>query len=123
MKHVYPIVTTPNLRECSRFYQRAFGATLLFEQDWYVHVSVYGWEIGFLQPNVPSRLPVFQHTTPSRGLCLALEVENVQSLHDELIRKGIELLGPLQRYPNGERSFSVMDPAGIVINVVEREPR
>lgn len=123
MTHIYPIITTPNLRDCSRFYVDAFGAQRLFEQDWYVHLSVNGWEIGFLQPNCPNRLPVFQHTALSRGLCLALEVEDVQCLHDDLLRKGIELLGPLQTYPSGERAFSVMDPAGVVINVVQRDPR
>jgi len=120
MRHLYPIITTPNLADCSRFYVDVLGARVLFQQDWYVHLSVSGWEIGFLQPNHPQRLPVFQHTALSRGLCLALEVDDVRALHDELVAKGIELLGALRRYPSGDLSFSVMDPSGIVINIVER---
>lgn len=120
MKQLYPIITTPHLAECCEFYQRALGARVLFRQHWYAHLSVSGWEIGFLQPNHPERLPVFQHTSPSRGLCLAVEVEDVRRLHDELLTKGIEPLGGLRRYPNGDLSFSIMDPAGTVLNVVER---
>lgn len=120
MTHLYPIITTPNLGECREFYRRAFGARVLFEQDWYVHLSVDGWEIGFLHPNHPKRLPVFQHTSLTRGVCVALEVDDVQALHDELLARGIELLGKLGEHPGGERAFSLMDPAGIVLNVVER---
>lgn len=121
MKHVYPIVTTPALAECRDFYIKALNAKVLFQQDWYVHLAVDGWEIGFLRPNHPMRLPVFQHSTMTRGLCLAIEVENVQQTHDEMIARGIELLGPLRSFPSGEQSFSVMDPAGLVLNVVERD--
>jgi catechol 2,3-dioxygenase-like lactoylglutathione lyase family enzyme len=120
MKHLYPIITTPMLREARDFYVKVLNARVLFQQDWYVHLSVAGWEIGFLRPNHPMRLPVFQHATLSRGLCLALEVDSVKEMYDELVAKGIELLGPLQRSHGVELSFSLMDPAGIVINVVER---
>lgn len=122
MKHLYPIITTPNLRECRDFYVRALGARVLFQQDWYVHLSIAGWEIGFLRPNHPHRLPVFQHATLSRGLCLALEVDDVKKIHDDFQKKGIELFGEVQSFPGGETSFSVMDPAGIVLNIVERHP-
>lgn len=120
MKHLYPIITTPHLAECCDFYQRALGARVLFRQNWYAHLAVDGWEIGFLLPNQAERLPVFQHSAPSRGLCLALEVDDVRQLHDELLGKGIELLGAPRQYGNGDWSFSVMDPAGTVLNVVQR---
>lgn len=121
MKHVYPIVMTQALKECREFYVKALDATVLFQQDWYVHLAVDGWEIGFLRPNHPMRLPVFQHTTVTRGLCLAIEVHDVQQVHDDMLAKGIELFGPLRTFPSGEKSFSVMDPAGLVLNVVERD--
>jgi uncharacterized glyoxalase superfamily protein PhnB len=120
MRHLYPIITTPMLREARDFYVRVLNARVLFQQDWYVHLSLSGWEIGFLRPNHPGKLPVFQQATATRGLCLALEVDNVQEMYDELLHKGVESLGPLQRSMGGEPSFSVMDPAGVVLNVVER---
>ena len=72
MRHLYPIITTPDLAQCRKFYVEAFGARVLFQEDWYVHLSIAGWEIGFLHPSHPTRLPVFQHTAPTRGVCIAL---------------------------------------------------
>ena len=120
MKHLYPIITTPMLYEARDFYVRVLEARVLFQQDWYVHLSIAGWEIGFLRPNHPQRLPVFQHATLSRGLCLALEVDDVREIHRDMLAKGIELLVPLNESHGGELAVSVMDPAGVVLNVVER---
>ena len=120
--HLYPIITTPMLKECRDFYVQTLKARVLFQQDWYVHLSIGGWEIGFLRPNHPKRLPVFQHAALSRGLCLALEVDDVRKIHDDFIAKGIELFGQLESFPSGESSFAVMDPAGTVLNIVERHP-
>jgi len=121
MKHLYPIITTVLVRECRDFYVKALDARVLFETEWYVHLSVDGWEIGFLRPNPPVRLPVFLHATLSRGLCLAVEVEDVRKLCDQLQAKGIQLLGQLERFPSGELAFSAVDPAGVVLNIVERQ--
>ena len=120
MRTWYPIVTTTALRECADFYQRAFDARIAFRSDWYLHVSLSGWEIGFLRPNPPARLPVFQHTTHTRGLCLAVEVADVPAACAELQRRGISLLGTLTQYAGGEHGFALVDPAGTVLNVVER---
>ena len=122
MKHLYPIVATPALKECREFYVSLLKARVLFQKEWYLHLSIYGWEIGFLHPMHPTRLPMFRHATLSRGLCLALEVEDVAALHQEFLSKGIETLGVLKQFPGGEQGFSVLDPAGIVLNVVERHP-
>ncbi len=118
--HLQPIVTTAALLECAEFYRHAFDARILFRADWYVHVSLDGWEIGFLKPHHPAPLPVFQHTTPTRGLCLAMEVNDVRAMHEQLLARKVPPLGPLRQFATGELSFSVMDPAGVVINIVER---
>lgn len=120
MKHLYPIITTPLVRDCRDFYVIALDARVLFESDWYVHLSVDGWEIGFLKPNPPVRMPVFLHASPSRGLCLALEVEDVRKLYEQFGAKDMDVLAPLEEFPSGELAFSVMDPSGVVLNIVER---
>lgn len=105
---------------CRDFYVNALRARVLFEKNWYVHLAIGTFEIGFLHPDPPVRPPVFQHARLSRGLCFALEVGNVQVLHREFVDKGIQILAPLKQHHTGEYAFSVMDPAGIVLNVVER---
>ena len=120
MKHLYPIIATPALKECRDFYVKLLSARVLFQKDWYLHLSIDGWEIGFLHPMQPTRLPMFRHATLSRGLCLALEVKDVAATYHEFHDKGIEILGRLESFPGGEKGFSVLDPAGIVLNIVER---
>jgi uncharacterized glyoxalase superfamily protein PhnB len=117
--NLYPIVTTPEPGACREFYRKALDAKVLFETEWYVHLAIGGWELGFLKPNPPQRLPVFQHARPSHGLTLAIEVPDVAAVFQQLAARGIEALGKPEKFPNGEIAFSVMDPAGVVLNFVE----
>lgn len=120
--NLYPIVTTLVPAECRDFYRKALDARVIFETDWYVHLAIGNWELGFLKPNPPQRLPVFQHTRPSHGLTLAIEVPDVQAMFKQFNERGIEALGKPEEFPNGEWAFSVMDPAGVVLNFVEHRP-
>ena len=117
--NLYPIVTTLAPMECRDFYKKAFDARIIFETDWYVHLGIGSWEIGFLKPNPPQRLPVFQHTRPSHGLTLAIEVPDVKAFYLQMTRRKIQTLGKPEKFANGELSFSVMDPAGVILNFVE----
>ncbi|MFT4045774.1 MAG: hypothetical protein QM661_03670 [Solimonas sp.] len=122
MRNVYAIVTTPEIAACCDFYRRALDARIVFRADWYAHVSFRGWEIGFLMPHQQTRLPVFQHTTTTRGLCIAIETEDVLADYAALIARGLPPLGPMRAFANGERSFALVDPAGTVVNFVEHRP-
>jgi catechol 2,3-dioxygenase-like lactoylglutathione lyase family enzyme len=120
--NLYPIVTTPEPGQCRDFYVRAFDARVLFDKDWFVHLAIDQWELGFLKPDPPVPMPMFRHASPSRGLCLAVEVERAGELLARLRERGIEPLGRPQQSPSGEIAFSVMDPAGVILNVVELGP-
>ena len=118
--NLYPIITTLVPGECRDFYRKAFDAVVEFETDWYVHLAIGNWELGFLKPDPPQRLPVFQHARPSHGLTLAIEVPDVRAMHEQLGKLGVDTLGRPEQFPNGELAFSVMDPAGVVLNFVEQ---
>lgn len=118
----YPIVTTLEPSDCRDFYVRAFDARVLFDRPWFVHLAIGQWEFGFLRPDPPIPLPMFQHATLTRGLCIALEVEDAGAFYEKLCKRGIETLGKPQRSSTGETTFSVMDPAGVIINVMEIKP-
>lgn len=115
----YPIITTLEPIACRDFYQKALDARVLFETDWYVHLKLGNGEIGFLKPNPPQRLPVFQHARLSAGLTLAMEVPDVKAVYLQMTRRKIQTLGKPEKFANGELSFSVLDPAGVVLNFVE----
>ena len=115
----YPIVTTLVPGECRDFYKKALDARVLFETEWYVHLAIGEREIGFLMPNPPRRLPVFRHARPSSGLTLAFEVPDVSAVYRQFQRWQIETLGKPEESETGEMSFSVLDPAGVILNFVE----
>jgi catechol 2,3-dioxygenase-like lactoylglutathione lyase family enzyme len=115
----YPIVTTLVPMECRDFYKKALDARILFETEWYVHLAIGERELGFLKPNPPQRLPVFRHARPSSGLTLAFEVPDVGAVYRQFTRWQIETLGKPDESATGELAFSVMDPAGVILNFVE----
>lgn len=117
--NLYPLVTTLEPIDCRDFYVKAFDARVLFDRPWFVHLAIGQWELGFLRPDPPIPLPVFQHAQPTRGLCFAIEVPDAGKLHEKLRQRGIETLGKPQQSSTGEITFSVMDPAGVILNVVE----
>jgi catechol 2,3-dioxygenase-like lactoylglutathione lyase family enzyme len=115
----YPIITTLVPSECRDFYQHALDARVVFESEWYVHLAIGDRELGFLKPNPPRRLPVFRHARPSSGLTLAFEVPDVSAVYRQFQRWEIETLGKPEESETGEMAFSVMDPAGVILNFVE----
>ena len=48
---------------------------------------------------------------------ISVEVEDVDSLHADAVRRGLEIVYPLTDEPWGIRRFFVKDPDGTVINV------
>ena len=115
----YPIVTTLVPGACRDFYKQALDARVVFETEWYVHLAIGDREIGFLAPNPPRRLPVFRHARPSSGLTLAFEVPDVSAVFRQFQRWKIDTLGKPEESDTGEMAFSVMDPAGVILNFVE----
>ncbi|HUR40885.1 MAG TPA: hypothetical protein VM240_06910, partial [Verrucomicrobiae bacterium] len=87
-----------------------------------VHLRIGTQELGFLKPNPPQRLPVFRHARPSSGLTLAFEVPDVSAVYRQFQRWKIETLGMPEMSGKGEMAFSVMDPAGMILNFVEHIP-
>jgi catechol 2,3-dioxygenase-like lactoylglutathione lyase family enzyme len=48
---------------------------------------------------------------------VSVEVEDVDALHAEAVRRGLEIVYPLTDEPWGIRRFFVRDPDGTVVNV------
>jgi catechol 2,3-dioxygenase-like lactoylglutathione lyase family enzyme len=50
---------------------------------------------------------------------VSVEVEDVDALYAEAVRRGLEIVYPLTNEPWGIRRFFVRDPDGTVINVAQ----
>lgn len=115
----YPVFSCADLAACRDFYGLAFQARVLFESPWYLQLALDEVQIGFVHPAPPMRLPVFRHTAPSRAASLVLEVADIESAHAQLIARGVDPLGKPESYPDGEIAFQVVDPAGVVLNLIQ----
>jgi catechol 2,3-dioxygenase-like lactoylglutathione lyase family enzyme len=81
---------------------------------------------GFMMFASPSnrmvQITVADATTPGldrgvREAKVSVEVEDVDALHEEAVRRGLEIVYPLTNEPWGIRRFFVRAPGGTVINV------
>ena len=74
---------------------------------------------GFLGFDVAMDEPGFtMFASPSnRTAQISVEVEDVDTLHAEAVRRGLDIVYPLTDEPWGIRRFFVRDPDGTVINV------
>lgn len=123
MKTICPVITTALVRECCEFYARSFDASVIDHGEGFARLRFGGFELAFVQPELPRRRPLFQHTTPTRAFSLAIESGNLPLDYDELIRRGLAPLGPLREFEDGQRSFTLIDPAGTVITFFEPRPQ
>ncbi|MGO1766717.1 MAG: VOC family protein [Advenella sp.] len=123
MKKVYSIVITDKLHACADFYTRHFNFTVVFQEDWYVHLvhETSGAELAFMAPNTASQPPQLQGSYPGAGIVLSLEVENAEQQFRRLAgNPDCDIFLPLKDEPWGQRHFMLQDPAGLSIDVVEQ---
>jgi catechol 2,3-dioxygenase-like lactoylglutathione lyase family enzyme len=74
--------------------------------------------------NRTAQITIADANTPGldRGVSeanVSVEVEDVDALHEEAVRRGLEIVYPLTDEPWGIRRFFVRDPDGTVINVAQ----
>ena len=92
------------------------------------YVGFLGFEVGmdmgfvttFVSPNnSTAQVTVFRGDSSSaRQPSMTIEVADVDAIHAKAIERGIEIVYPLTDEPWGVRRFFVVDPNGVVINVM-----
>lgn len=119
----YPVIMTGDVAASAAFWQRHFGFTPAFENEWYVHLT---------QPDDPSVNLAILHgdheTIPAprraraTGMIINFEVEDVDAEHERLVAAGLPILLPIRDEAFGQRHFITADPDGILIDVITPIP-
>jgi len=114
-------VITEKLAESKAFYSRNLGFGITFENEFYLlmHTPNKQTEISFLLPNHPTQQPFFQKAYSGKGMYLTIEMDEVDSLYNELKSKGVDIKVDLRDEAWGDRHFSIEDPNGIGIDIVK----
>ena len=70
-------------------------------------------------PNHPTQQPFFHKPFCGAGMFLTIEVEEIDSLYEKLIREGLGIKVEIRDEPWGDRHFAIEDPNGIGIDIVK----
>lgn len=113
-------ILTEKLAETKAFYIENLGFGVSFENEFYLllHTPKHEAEISFLLPNHPSQQPFFHAPFQGQGMYLTIEIEEVDSLYEELKAKGVKIEVEIRDEPWGDRHFAIQDPNGIGIDLV-----
>ena len=119
-KDRYPIVVTEKKDACRDFWTRHLGFVIAFENDWFVYLVAddASATVAFMTPDHPSSPPGPE--AYAAGISMELEVEDAAAALDEVRATGKTPDYPLTDESFGQRRFSLRDPSGLWINIVEQ---
>ncbi|WP_093669809.1 VOC family protein [Tenacibaculum sp. MAR_2009_124] len=113
-------IITEHFTETKKFYTKTLGFGISFENEFYLllHTPNHEAEVSFLKPNHESQKPIFQPAFQGKGVYFTIEVDDVDSLYNELQKKDTKIITPIRNEPWGDRHFTIVDPNGIGIDIV-----
>jgi catechol 2,3-dioxygenase-like lactoylglutathione lyase family enzyme len=114
----YPIIVTEHFTACRDFWTTHLGFGVVFENDWFVYLQAESASMAFMSPAHPSSPPGPE--AYSAGISMELEVADAEAALAEFRASGREPDYPLTDEPFGQRRFSVKDPSGLWINIVQQ---
>ena len=122
MIKITPLAITNKLKECAAFYVDNFGFTIVFEEDWYVHLvnQKTGHELGFMAPNTDTQPKELHAEFSGKGMIYSFEVEDAKTEFERLKKKGLKFILELKDEPWGQRHSIIEDPAGVYVDVVQQ---
>jgi uncharacterized glyoxalase superfamily protein PhnB len=118
----YPLITVTDMRASCDFYVKHFGFDVIFEASW---VAMLGNSetgdiaLGFMTPDHPTN-PPGPEAFDGRGMIVTIQVRNAAKAAAELKAQGIEIFYDLHDEPWGQRRFTLRDPSGVIVDVVEQ---
>ena len=116
----FPVFIVQHLRDAKIYYTTHFGFNIAFENDWYLHlVSETGIQIGFMMPNLPAQPTIFHHSYAGEGVIFSLEVDDVDIAFSQAKERHLDIVLDLRSEDWGQKHFSVRDPNGIYLDVVQ----
>jgi catechol 2,3-dioxygenase-like lactoylglutathione lyase family enzyme len=116
IRRAIPNLLSGDLAAAREFYAGFLGFDVAMDEE--------GFTMFASPSNRTAQITVAEKDNPGqdRGISVArvsVEVENVDALHAEAVRRGLEIVYPLTNEPWGIRRFFVRDPDGVVINVAQ----
>jgi catechol 2,3-dioxygenase-like lactoylglutathione lyase family enzyme len=117
IKRVVPDITCDAIEESRDFYSGVLGFDVAMDM---------GWIVTLASPGVPSAqisLVSGKEEAAKPIPDITVEVDDVERAHEAVMRSGREIVYPLTDEDWGVRRFFVLDPGGVVVNVMSHVDR
>ena len=114
-------IITDKLQETRKFYTEKLGFKTVWDSDWFILLSTPDGAdtISFLVPNHSSQtLTNFRKPYSGVGVFLTIELDDVDSYYEQIIKKGIAIALDIRSEEWGDRHFAIIDPNNIGIDFV-----
>lgn len=117
----YPIIITAHKDACRDFWVRHVGLVVGFDSSWFCWLtnSESSMSLAFMSPDHPSA-PPGPEAFSGEGMCLELQVADVDTAHAGYVGSGGTVGYPLTDELFGQRRFGFTDPAGLWVDVVQQ---
>ena len=118
---IVPNLSSEDFGASRDFYMAMFDLVVSVEQeDWYLQLmpeSDTTRNIGFVKPD--HELFAGRRASPGTyGLVLTIHVDDVDDAYERAQRLGAEIVAEIRNEDYGQRHFLVVDPNGLVLNVM-----
>lgn len=115
-------IYTAKVLECKEFYTRHFNFSIKLEIEGFVVLQSnanLNYELMFCMPYSPFVHSVFHPEFNGKGAILQMEVDDVQAEYDRIKKRAIEIVVPLVEEPINGCHFTIQDPSGLLIDIVQ----
>jgi predicted enzyme related to lactoylglutathione lyase len=107
------------IERTANFYKELFGFEIIWRnEDWYIQLASpenKAVQFGIIRRNysfLPKHLQL-----PAQGVIFTIQVDDVDSIYKEVIKRGCQVVQTLRDEDFGQRHFLMMDPNGLIVNV------
>lgn len=111
VKRIVPDFETTDLATSGEFYEEVIGLEVAMDHGWIKTLVAPG------NPTAQLSLMTRDNSAPVKP-DVSIEVDDVDAVHAEAVKRGCEIVHPLTDEPWGVRRFFVRDPDGKVVNVL-----
>ncbi len=111
IRRVVPDIKSERFDESKEFYVGLLGFEIAMDSEWITT---------FASPTNPTaQVSIVKRDASAKvDPDISIEVADVDSLHDQALRRGDKIVYPLTDEPWNVRRFFVRDPNGLIINVL-----
>ncbi len=114
-------LNVPDAARSAAFLREHFGFTTDMEADGFVSLGRpdVGFNVIFLDVGLGTFKPASHSGPAGDGLLIAFVVDDIDNEWDRLKRADVKIATAIETEPWGERYFQVLDPNGVIIQLVQ----